>query len=82
MEEGLQDQKIMICLICRKAQLEDGFTTVIFDRDELKLVVNVVPALVCHSCGDAYFNCLDRFAVVTICGTKCQIRHTPGNLRL
>ncbi len=44
----------MICLICRKAQLDHGFTTVIFDRDEIKLVVNEVPALVCHNCGDAY----------------------------
>jgi YgiT-type zinc finger domain-containing protein len=54
MEEGLQDQKTMICLICRKAQLDRGFTTVIFDRDEMKLVVNEVPALVCHNCGEAY----------------------------
>jgi YgiT-type zinc finger domain-containing protein len=44
----------MICLICRKAQLDQGFTTVIFDRDEMKLVVDQVPAYVCHNCGEAY----------------------------
>lgn len=54
MEEGLQDKKIMICLICRKAQVEQGFTSVIFDRGEMKLIVDQVPALVCHNCGEAY----------------------------
>jgi YgiT-type zinc finger domain-containing protein len=31
----------------------DGFTSIPFERDEFKLVVNRVPAQICPSCGDA-----------------------------
>lgn len=44
----------MKCLICRQAELVDGFTSVTLERDEIKLVVNDVPARVCPSCGEAY----------------------------
>jgi YgiT-type zinc finger domain-containing protein len=44
----------MICLICRQAETVGGFTSVTFERDEMRLVVNNVPARVCPSCGDAY----------------------------
>ena len=44
----------MICLICRQAETVDGFTSVTFDRDEIRLVVNNVPGRVCPSCGEAY----------------------------
>jgi YgiT-type zinc finger domain-containing protein len=44
----------MICLICRQAETVDGFTSVHFEREEMKLVVNHVPAMVCPSCGEAY----------------------------
>jgi len=44
----------MICLICRQAETVDGLTTVHFERGEMRLVVNNVPARVCPSCGDAY----------------------------
>jgi len=44
----------MICLICRQAKTVDGFTSVTFERGELRLVVNNVPARVCPSCGEAY----------------------------
>ncbi len=43
----------MICLICRQAELVDGLTSVIFERDEIKLRVDGVPAWICPSCGDA-----------------------------
>jgi len=32
----------------------DGLTTIHFERGEMRLVVNHVPALVCPSCGEAY----------------------------
>ena len=32
----------------------DGLTTVHFERGEMKLTVNNVPARVCPSCGEAY----------------------------
>jgi YgiT-type zinc finger domain-containing protein len=44
----------MICLICRQAELVAGFTSVNFERGEMRLVVNNVPARICPSCGEAY----------------------------
>ncbi len=43
----------MICLICRQAEIVDGFTSITFERDEFKLVINNVPARVCPNCGEA-----------------------------
>ena len=44
----------MICLLCRQAETVDGLTTVHFERGEMRLVVNNVPARVCPSCEEAY----------------------------
>jgi YgiT-type zinc finger domain-containing protein len=44
----------MICLICRQAEIIDGFTSVNFERGEMHLVIKNVPARVCPSCGEAY----------------------------
>ena len=44
----------MLCLICRQAETVDGLTSVHFERGEMRLVVNKVPARVCPSCGEAY----------------------------
>jgi len=44
----------MSCLICRQAEIIDGLTSVHFERGEIRLVVNNVPARVCPSCGEAY----------------------------
>jgi len=44
----------MICLICRQAETVDRLTSVHFERGEMRLVVNHVPARVCLSCGEAY----------------------------
>ena len=44
----------MICLICRKAQIVDGFTNIEFARGEFRLTVKSVPARVCPGCGEAY----------------------------
>ena len=46
----------MICLICRQAESIDGLTSVHFERGEMRLVVNNVPARVCPSCGEAYLD--------------------------
>ena len=46
----------MKCLICRQAETVDRLTSVTFERDEMRLVVNHVPARVCPSCGEAYVN--------------------------
>ncbi|HEX9389105.1 MAG TPA: type II toxin-antitoxin system MqsA family antitoxin [Anaerolineales bacterium] len=44
----------MICLICRQADIIDGLTSVKFERGEMRLVVNNIPAQICPSCGEAY----------------------------
>lgn len=44
----------MVCLICRQAETVDGFTSVVFERGEFRLVVQSVPARVCPGCGEAY----------------------------
>jgi len=44
----------VICLICRQAELDQGLTSVMFERGEFRLLVNDVPARVCPSCGEAY----------------------------
>ena len=44
----------MNCLICRQAETVDRLTSVHFERGEMRLVVNNVPARVCPSCGEAY----------------------------
>ncbi|MBI5961873.1 MAG: type II toxin-antitoxin system MqsA family antitoxin [Chloroflexi bacterium] len=46
----------MICIICRQAEIIDGFTSAPFERDEMKLIVNTVPAHVCPNCGEAYLD--------------------------
>jgi len=43
-----------MCLICRQAEIIDGLTSVNFERGEMRLVVNNVPARVCPRCGEAY----------------------------
>lgn len=44
----------MICLVCRQADLTPGLASVVFERGELRLVINSVPANVCPDCGEAY----------------------------
>lgn len=44
----------MICLICRQAEIVDGITSVRFERGEMRLVVNRVPARICPNCEEAF----------------------------
>ena len=43
----------MICLICRQTEIIEGFTSIIFEREEFHLLLNHVPAHICPSCGEA-----------------------------
>jgi YgiT-type zinc finger domain-containing protein len=43
----------MNCIICWQAEIVDGFTSIPFERDEFRLLVNNVPALICPACGEA-----------------------------
>lgn len=44
---------IMICLICRQAEIIEGFTSIPFERDEFRLLINHVPAHICPNCREA-----------------------------
>ena len=44
----------MICLICRQAEIVNGFTSVTFEYDDSYLTINRVPARVCPGCGEEY----------------------------
>lgn len=46
----------MKCLICRQAEIIDGFTSIPFEREEFRLLINHVPAQICPKCGDAIVN--------------------------
>jgi YgiT-type zinc finger domain-containing protein len=43
----------MNCLICRQAEIVDGFTSITFEREEFRLLINHVPAHICPMCGEA-----------------------------
>jgi YgiT-type zinc finger domain-containing protein len=43
----------MACLICDAPELFDGLTSVTFERGEIRLAIEGVPARVCPNCGDA-----------------------------
>jgi len=44
----------MICLICRQSETSNSLTSISFERGEVRLVVNNVPARVCPNCDEAY----------------------------
>jgi YgiT-type zinc finger domain-containing protein len=41
-------------MICDRADTQDGLTSVVFEREDLRLVVNNVPARICPACGEAF----------------------------
>jgi len=44
----------MICVVCRQAETVHKLTSVHFERGEMQLIVNHVPARMCPSCGEAF----------------------------
>jgi YgiT-type zinc finger domain-containing protein len=45
-----------VCLICRRGDLELGFTTISLEDKEIKLIIKGVPANICDTCGEAYLD--------------------------
>ena len=43
----------MNCLICRNAEIVDSFTSITFEREEFRLLINSVPVKICPLCGEA-----------------------------
>jgi YgiT-type zinc finger domain-containing protein len=44
----------MRCVICNQAETRPGTISVLFERDQLHLTINNVPARICPHCGEAY----------------------------
>ncbi len=64
----------MNCIICRQAELIDGFTSIPFERDEFRLLIKNVPAQVCPNCGEAI---VDEDVAMQLIG-KAQDAHAEG----
>lgn len=43
----------MNCILCRQAELINGFTSIPFERDEFRLLIKNIPAQICPNCGEA-----------------------------
>ena len=54
MDAGFQAPQVTTCLICRKAALAPGVTSVTMERGESKVIIRAVPADICPNCGEAY----------------------------
>ncbi len=46
----------MKCAICRNGTTENGYTTVLLERDDTTLVFKNVPAQICSNCGEEYIS--------------------------
>jgi YgiT-type zinc finger domain-containing protein len=46
----------MKCPICRHGETEQGFATVILERNNTTLIFKQVPATVCNNCGEEFIN--------------------------
>jgi len=46
----------MKCAICRNGITEEGYTTVVLERDQTTLVFKHVPAEICNNCGEEYIS--------------------------
>jgi len=46
----------MKCAICRNGHTEDGFTSVVLERNSTTLVFKRVPAKICDNCGEEYIS--------------------------
>lgn len=62
----------MICLICRKAEIQDGLVSINFERDEFKAMINLIPAKVCSACGEAY---LDEQVTIRVLDQAEELSH-------
>lgn len=46
----------MKCVICRNGNTEEGFATVVLEREGTTLVFKRVPAKICDNCGEEYIS--------------------------
>ena len=46
----------MKCAICRNGHTNEGYITVVLERDQSTLVFKNVPAQICDNCGEEYLS--------------------------
>ena len=46
----------MKCPICKHGETENGYATVVLDRNKTTLVFKHVPADICNNCGEEFIN--------------------------
>lgn len=44
------------CVVCKRGEVKPGTTTLTIERGSLTLVLKGIPAGVCGTCGEGYFN--------------------------
>ena len=53
-EDSLEDENIMKCVICKTGETAPGKVTVTLQRDEATVLIKDVLAEVCDNCGEYY----------------------------
>jgi len=56
MDGKLFQEALMKCAICRNGITEEGYTTVVLEREQTTLVFKRVPAEICNNCGEEYIS--------------------------
>ncbi len=46
----------MKCAICRNGTTQNGYTSIVLERDETTLVFKQIPAQICDNCGEEYIS--------------------------
>jgi len=44
----------MTCPICRHGQMDDGFTTIVFEAGKSTIIIKRIPASVCDNCHESF----------------------------
>jgi len=44
------------CVVCKSGEVSPGTTTLTVERGRMTVVLKEIPAQVCDSCGEAYFD--------------------------
>ncbi len=47
-----KERVMKTCLLCKNGHYQEGFTTVVFTKQESVVIIKQVPALVCSQCGE------------------------------
>lgn len=51
-----QEEAVTRCGVCRTGEVQPGTTTLTVERGGMTLVIKGIPARVCNSCSEAYFD--------------------------